>query len=60
MRSFTAQEGWVIGYMQFSGREKVNGGWLVLIINSKLLSFANAPQIIGRAKQNGAASKCHP
>ena len=43
-----------------SAKEKVNGGWLVLIVNSKLLSFANAPQIIGRAKQNGAASKCHP
>jgi len=43
-----------------SAKEKVNDRWLVLIINGKLLSFANAPQIIGRAKQNGAASKCHP
>lgn len=43
-----------------SVKEKVNGGWLVLIYNSKLLSFANAPQIVGRAKQNGAACKCHP
>lgn len=43
-----------------SAKEKVNGGWLVLNLESELLSFASAPQIIGWAKPNGAASKCHP
>ena len=32
-----------------SAKEKVNGGWLVLNLESKLLSFASAPQIIGWA-----------